>query len=68
MQLRSGAVVAAVQAGTCGSDSTLGLGTSMCLRCGRKKKKKVLKGDQEQAGVTVERFEEIKKEAVDFSE
>ena len=34
--------VAMVQAGSCNSDSTPGLGTSMCCRCGPIKKKKCI--------------------------
>ena len=38
--LRSGVAVAVAVAGSCSSDSTPSLGTSMCLRGGPKKKKK----------------------------
>ena len=40
----SGVAVAVVQAGSCSSDSTAGLGTSICCRCGLKKKETGLKG------------------------
>ena len=39
-QLRSHVTVAVVQAGSCSFDSTPSLGTSICHRCGPKKKKK----------------------------
>ena len=39
MQLRSRVAVAVVQAGSCSSDSTPSLGTSICCRCGPKKAK-----------------------------
>ena len=38
--LGSGIAVATVEAGSCGSDSTPNLGTSMCCGCGPKKTKK----------------------------
>ena len=41
MQLGSGIAVVMVEAGSYSSNSTLSLGTSMCLRCGPKKKRKV---------------------------
>ena len=50
-QLRSHIAVAVVQASGCSSDSTPGLGTSICLRCGpknqkqKKKKKENCQGD-----------------------
>ena len=37
--LRSGVAVAVVQAGSCSSNSTPSLGTSICCRCGPKKTK-----------------------------
>ena len=40
MGLRSQVAVAVVQAGSCGSSSTPGLGIFICHRCGPKKKKK----------------------------
>ena len=40
MQFRSHVAVAVVKAGSCSSDSTLSLGTSICQGCGSKKKKK----------------------------
>ena len=40
MQLKSGVAAAVVQAGSCSSDSTPSLGTSMCRRCSLKKEKK----------------------------
>ena len=42
MQLGSGVDVAVAQAGSCSSNLTPSLGTSICLRCGHKKKKKIL--------------------------
>ena len=39
LRLRSGVAVAAVEAGSCSSNSAPGLGTSMCHRRGCKKKK-----------------------------
>ena len=38
MRLRSGVAVAVLQAGSCGSDLTSSLGTSICLRCSSKKR------------------------------
>ena len=40
MWLRSGVAVAVVQAGSCNSDSTPPLGTSICCGCGPRGKKK----------------------------
>ena len=47
MQLRSCVVVAVAVAvaGSCSSDSTPSLGTSICHRCGPKKTKKKKKGE-----------------------
>ena len=42
-QLGSGIVVAVVQVGSCSSDSTPSLETSICHGCGPKKKKKFFK-------------------------
>ena len=39
MRLRSCVAVAVVQAGSCSSNLTPSLGTSICLMCGPKKKK-----------------------------
>ena len=39
-RLRSDVAMAVVQAGSCSSDLTASLGTSICLRCGPKKRKK----------------------------
>ena len=41
--LASGVAVAVVQVGSCSSDSTLSLGTSICRECSPKKKKKYKK-------------------------
>ena len=38
--MRLGSSVAVVQAGSCSSDSTPSLGTSICCGCGPEKKKK----------------------------
>ena len=43
MWLGSGLVMAVAQAGSCSSDSTPNLGTSVCHRCSPKKKNKKLK-------------------------
>ena len=43
MQLGSHVGVVVLKAGSCSSDSTPSLGTSICHRCGHKKKKKVNK-------------------------
>jgi len=40
MRLGSSVAVAVVQAGSCSSDSTPSLGTSICCGCGPEKKKK----------------------------
>jgi len=40
MWLRSGVAVAVTEAGSCSSDLTPSLGTSICCRCGSKKEKK----------------------------
>ena len=40
MQLRSGVAVAVVWASSCSSNSTPGLGISICHRCSREKRKK----------------------------
>ena len=40
MQLGSGVSVAVFVAGSCSSDWTPSLGTSICCRCGREKKRK----------------------------
>ena len=42
-RLRSGVAVAVVKAGRCSSDSTPSLGTSICRRCGPKKRPKLNK-------------------------
>ena len=47
MRLRSGIAVAVVEAGGCSSNSPPSLGTSMCHRCGLKKKRKKKKGRKE---------------------
>ena len=48
MHLQSGVAVTVVQAGSCSSDSTTSLGTSMCWECGSKMtKKKGKKGRKE---------------------
>ena len=44
MCLRCHVAMAVIQAGSCSSDLTPSLGTSVCLRCGPKKKKKKKKG------------------------
>ena len=41
MQLRSHVVVAVEQVCSCSSDSTHGLGTSICCRCGSKRKETI---------------------------
>ena len=47
MWLGSVMAVAGVEAGSCSSDSTPRLGTSICLGCGPKKKKKKKKKEGE---------------------
>ena len=54
MQLGSG--VAVVQAGSCNSDSTPSLGTSICRRCLKSPQKK---DQKEKAGVGLENTEEL---------
>ena len=49
MQLRSGVAVAVVPTGSCSSDWTPRLGTSMCCGCGPKKTKEE---KERKAGVT----------------
>ena len=50
MQFGSGVAVAVVKAGSCSSDLTPGPGTSICCRCGQKKKKEGRKQERGREG------------------
>ena len=55
MQLGSYIAVAVVQAGSCSSDSTPILGTSICPRCGPEKQKKKKK-ERENQGMPTTKY------------
>ena len=58
-QLGSGVAVAVGQAGSCSSDSTSSLETSICHRCGPKKQNKKTKNKKEKEKKSVRRSFEI---------
>ena len=65
MRIRSGVAVAVVRAGSCSSDSTPSLGTSICLRCGSKRKeKKTFR--EELTPILLKRFQKIARKDIVF--